>query len=373
MRSFLEMLHRGAWPSDLTSRWRSKLGAETFDALVATGILQPSDPATWYPCPGGGDACPRLVVENPGDAEHPFVAVPEDGGCCAAVPLREEDLAQHAVSAPHFVRALRGLLRIDGPFALDDELFPCTVRIGRTTEDALPRDVLLATWPTYDGFESFLASRRSARRPSLVLVPRRMRGVPSSVEDHHGPGEHVEIVFLEDLLAILDGRIQRVPDWRHAPGVREPDQSSGSAFCVLVAHDGARPIDEAAYRDIVGRADEFDLFIDTLARVEAGRCRASRRLPDGTVEGATLTPLHASILVELIERRQALGAGELPGLASHRSSEKQVEAARRAVDVKLGRYQWRALQLIRGDVSRYLFAPPEGFRFAVIRPIADGK
>lgn len=51
--------------------------------------------------------------------------------------------------------------------------------------------------------------------------------------------------------------------------------------------------------------------------------------------------------------------------------DKRVEAARRAIDVNLGRYQWRAVQTLRGDereTKRYLFNPPDGFRFAIVRP-----
>ena len=108
MRKFLDLLYRGSCPTDLTSRFPKKIGHETFNVLVSAGILQRGDPAEWYPCPGGGDDCPRRVVENPGDADHPFVAVPGgDEICCRAVPLSAKDIEQHITSIPNLLRALR--------------------------------------------------------------------------------------------------------------------------------------------------------------------------------------------------------------------------------------------------------------------------
>lgn len=373
MRRFLELLHRGACPAGLTSHFPARIGRVTFDALVAAGILPRGDPAEWYPCPGGGEECPRRIVENPGDDEHPFVAVPGAGVCCKAVPLREEDLAQHTTSIPNLVRALREVFGLHGGFDLDDELFPCTVRIGQTGGDGLARDVLLATWPTHSGFEAFLRSRRTNARGTLVLAPARSRWLRADIDALHGPGERVELAFLEDLVEVRDGRLQRR---RPAPPmVREPTTIYGEPpppFCMLVAHDGRRPIGEEEYRTVVARADGLDLFIDTMTKVEAGRYRASRRDTQGSSEETALTFQQAHALIELVERRKGLRAAELSALSAYGSPEKQVEAARRAVDVKLGRYQWRALHLLKGDereANRYLFNPPEGFRFAVVRPL----
>jgi len=370
MRDFLDLLQQGARPKDLTSKFPAAIGPATFEALVATGILEEGDIADWYPCPGGGDECPRRVVPNPGDAEHPFVAVPGSGVCCKAVPLREEDLATHTTSIPAFVRVLRELLGLDGVFDLDEELFPCTVRIGQTVGEGLPREVLLATWPSCDGFAAFLRSRRGLPRGTLVLAPVRSRWLSPDLEAQHGPGEKVELAFLEDLLEVRDGRLRRT---QHTIG---PGRASAAAqpspFCLLIAHDGRRTLDEAEYRDVVARAEAFDLFVDEMSKVEAGRCRAGRRGAEGTFCEATLTHQQAQVIVELIERRQGLRAGELAALGFNSNPEKVVETARRAVDERVGRYQWRTIQTLRGEDSkakRYLFHPPEGFRYAVLRPL----
>ena len=70
-------------------------------------------------------------------------------------------------------------------------------------------------------------------------------------------------------------------------------------------------------------------------------------------------------------RQQPLRASEIGGLNAFGSPDKQVEAARRALDVKIGRYEWRSTKLLRGDdrrAKRYLFQPPVGLRWVLLRP-----
>jgi len=71
-----------------------------------------------------------------------------------------------------------------------------------------------------------------------------------------------------------------------------------------------------------------------------------------------------------MERREPLRAAELSALNSFGSPNKQVEAARRALDVKVSRYEWRSTHLLRGELpeaKRYLFRPPDGLRWGVIK------
>ena len=146
-----------------------------------------------------------------------------------------------------------------------------------------------------------------------------------------------------------------------------------SAYCLLVDPDGTRRIDEATYREVV--AGEHDLLLDLLSTVTAGRYRALRRDDDGFHEDS-LTHQQAWAYAELMERRQPLRAGELEALNSYGSPDKQVEAARRALDVKVSRYEWRSTKLLRGDdrrAKRYLFQPPERLRWALLRPIGEGR
>ncbi|PID38066.1 MAG: hypothetical protein CSB49_07520 [Proteobacteria bacterium] len=117
-------------------------------------------------------------------------------------------------------------------------------------------------------------------------------------------------------------------------GVAEPVATyRASAYCLLVDADGPRRIDEATYRELVAGAEGHDLFLDLLSTVAAGRYRACRRDDDGFHEDS-LTHQQAWGYAELMERRQPLRAGELEVLNSYGSPDKQVEAARRALDVE---------------------------------------
>jgi hypothetical protein len=96
-----------------------------------------------------------------------------------------------------------------------------------------------------------------------------------------------------------------------------------------------------------------------LSTVAAGRYRACRRDDDGFHEDS-LTHQQAWAYAELMERRQPLRAGELEVLNSYGSPDKQVEAARRALDVKVSRYEWRSTKLLRGDDRRAVRGRPMG-------------
>jgi len=67
-------------------------------------------------------------------------------------------------------------------------------------------------------------------------------------------------------------------------------------------------------------------------------------------------------------------AAEVHALNGVNHPEKLIEAARRELDVKVSRYDWRSTQLLRGDTpeaKRYWFRPPEGLRWALLRPLVD--
>ena len=236
----------------------------------------------------------------------------------------------------------------------------------------LDREVLLCTDLNGAAPVAFLLARQAAAQPTLVLAHARTRYTSPEVEAHFaatstGP---VSVVFLADEMALEGGRVVR----RQPLGVAEPTTPyQVSAYCLLVDRDGARRIDEATYREVV--SGEHDLLLDLLSTVTAGRYRALRR-DDGELREDSLTHQQDWAYAELMERRQPLRAGELEALNSYGSPDKQVEAARRALDVKVSRYEWRSTKLLRGDdrrAKRYLFQPPERLRWALLRPIGEGR
>ena len=88
----------------------------------------------------------------------------------------------------------------------------------------------------------------------------------------------------------------------------------------------------------------------------------------------SLPARQAQTIVELIRAAgRPLRANEIRCLRESGVSDAQrlVEIARQAVDVRLGRYQWRAFHTVRGatpDAKAYAFRPPSDYEFAVVLP-----
>jgi hypothetical protein len=121
---------------------------------------------------------------------------------------------------------------------------------------------------------------------------------------------------------------------------------------------------------LVARAAELDLFIDTTITVDGGGHRGVRRDDRGVAEEAALTKHEAAALVELISTRKALRAGDFASVGVN-AIDKVVERARSKVDVKQGRYKWRAIHTLAADTpeaKRWQFNPPSEMRFAITFP-----
>jgi hypothetical protein len=376
MRAFLRLLQRDREPVLHTAMFAEQIGGETFDALKCAGVLVRADPADWYPCGGpDGDGCPRRVVENPGNPEHPYIAIcgREPPGCLD-VPLTEADLEQTAVSVAGLVRWLRELFDIRGTFELSDTVFPDVLTLGQAEWDGLNRDVFLAFAPSTPAFPTFLALRKKARQGTLVLAPTR-RCVPTSLSDLYSPGDRVELLFLEDALKNQNGAIRLNLTESLPSTVREiasPYYSPDRPFCRMFDQNGDRPITESEYRAIQNQADDRDLFIDMTTTIDAGRHPAGRRDLNGTYEETAVTPNEAMLLVTLISARRPMSLHDLRALGPDHP-DKIIERARRKADVKLSRYNWRAIHTLRGngtpELKQYSFNPPVGMSFVVLLPI----
>lgn len=376
MRAFLRLLQQDREPVLHTAMFAEQIGGETFDALKRSGVLVRADPADWYPCGGpDGDGCPRRVVENPGNPEHPYIAVcgREPPGCLD-VPLTEANLEQTAVSVAGLARWLRELFDIQGTFELTDTVFPDVLTLGQAQWGGINRDVFLAFAPLNPAFPTFLALRKKASQGTLVLVPTRL-WVPTSLSDLHGPGDRVELLFLEDVLENQNGAIRLNLTESLPNAVREiasPCYSPDRPFCRLLDQNGDRPISESEYRAIKNNADDRDLFIDTTTTIDAGRHPAGRRDLKGTYKETALTPNEARLLIALISTRKSMSLHELRSLGPDHP-DKVIERARRKVDVKLSRYNWRAIHTLRGDgipeSKQYSFNPPAEMSSAVLLPI----
>jgi hypothetical protein len=367
LHELLRLIEQAKSPTTLASQWRDRIGAELTVLLLRSGALVEREPLPSHPCGGpSGDGCPRLVVENHGCTSHPFVAVCGRGdGSCPEILLRPEDRETLALSVDGVVRVVRRALGIGGAIERDDAGFPDARRIGERGG----RAVFLVLSPAFPGFEAWLAARGDA----LVLVPFGV-GLATAVRDRFGVGQRVELVLLRDVLRLESGAIVGAPPepillLREPPGA---PYGSRSPTCLVIDNDGRRALDAAEYRALVARARELDLFIDTTVTVDGGAHRGLRRGDDGVVQEAALTKHEAAAIVELISTRKALRAGDF-GRLSLNAIDKVVERARSKIDVKQGRYKWRAIHTLAADTpeaKRWQFNPPRELHYAVVHPAA---
>ena len=141
-------------------------------------------------------------------------------------------------------------------------------------------------------------------------------------------------------------------------------------YCYTVTRSGVRALSRTEYERLLRTCDDYDLFIDGLTR--GARVRGG---PRGAWT-AKLTPREWGLLCEYIEsarplrpRRTRVGGRCLSEVAAA----KLFERARRKVDVRLGRYEYRAFRLHKdpaGAVGKsYEFAPPDAFTYCLIRPL----
>lgn len=368
MREFLRALQGSPFPEGTVRVLSKRFGTNTVQALINAKILERAGLRNQHNCADGTFGCSHEVVENPGDVAFPFVAVAMNDNGCRPVRLKPEDLIAWKTSLRGLCIFLSQIFRVQGPPNLNKEVFPWAFRLGRALWEGIEREVVLCT--NFNGELSvpYLTARRTSGHPTLVLGHARTRYMPPDLEARFASGP-VRILFLEDVLTVIDDRISL----RRSLSQEKPAPHADPAdYCVRVTPDIAEQIDESTYRATVARAEDYDLFLDLLSTLAGGRHRACRRDASGFHDSA-LTVQQAWAYAELMERRRPMRAGELSALNSFGSPEKQVEAARRVLDVKNGRYEWRATKLLRGDdrqANRYLFQPPEGLRWVLLRPLA---
>ncbi len=369
MRWFLGLLSNGGLPTALTKQFFELVGEKYFSALEKHGIIQTGEPARWYPGPAEDPTTLRRIVENPGDPEYPFVAIPDGDELNESVRLRRDEIALTTTSLLHLLRACQELFGAAGPVSMDTMLFPHTYSLGTEADG---REVLFSSAISDEGFPAFLLARKLLVRPTLVIVPARTQWMLPGLEPQHGPGDKVEIIFLEDELTLRKGDLAR-------NGTRHPPQtpatiattSSFSPFCTVLTGGGEQVLSEEGYRRIVDRAGSYALFVDTLVTIRAGR-HPGRCVDDSSqLRDFSLTVHEAGALVELVDRRRALRPAELHCFREAQISNpiKLVEGMRRKVDVKYGRGNWRSIHTLPAplpEAKQFVFNPPADLRYAIV-------
>jgi hypothetical protein len=352
----------------LAPDFRRVVGSETVDALLDSAVLTPAELADWYPCDGAYPGCPRRIVPNIGDALHPFVAVcGEASPMCHAIAVRAENLEQYTTSHEALARTVRRLLRLNGELTLLDDSYPDCVYLGESSRGELTYDVFLCRAAWDSAFEALLSDRLQTARRSIVFAPT-PRGLPLDLLHRYAPGGHVTLALLVDYVGLHEGKLILRPSFDELTvGRRAPTEPSW----MLISHDGRRSIANAEYGDLVRGADQFDLFLDSVAAGHSRTYSAGFRDRDHMFHRVKLSVLQMQALTELVSRAIPLRASELQSLqaAGVQNPARIVDLARRAVDVRLTRYGWRSFHTLAGESSgqkRYVFRPPPTLRYACV-------
>lgn len=353
----LALLEGSTWPRLPRVTWVEQLGVDATEALLRGGVLVGEGQATHLPCPLGG--CARRVVALP-DGGLVGLCERDDGAGCAELRVTAEQAELLAVSGDGLVRQLRRALRLSGASQLDTG-FPGAVLLG----EGGGRPVFFARQPGLAGFDAWLGSLTEA----TVWVPTRRWVPPAVLQRFRAPP--VELRLLDGELR-LEGHQLMVP-WEPPQllvrDVAAPRLVAGApVVCELLDGQGRRPLTAADYAELVAEVGSFDLFLDTTAATQGGSYPGLRRLVDGTVERVALTKHEAAAIVELVTTGRALRAGDFKTLTVS-SVDKVVEHARRKLDVKLSRYEWRAIHTLPGatrEAKQWQFRPEGLGRWGVV-------
>src|SRR5690606_42151746 len=111
-------------------------------------------------------------------------------------------------------------------------------------------------------------------------------------------------------------------------------------------------------------------FLDATRKAGGSRYRGGR-LDGDTFHEEFLTHNEAQAIIELVRTGRPLRAGEFDSLNLN-NMDRLVERARKKLDVRLGRYAWRAIHTLTGDspeANRWQFRPDQLTRWAVLAPL----
>lgn len=141
-------------------------------------------------------------------------------------------------------------------------------------------------------------------------------------------------------------------------------------YCQALTAAGLYDLDKAGYEGLLGNRDHYGLFIDGMTREVV--CMQD----PGGVRCTQLTPKEFGMIREYLlaarplrPRSTEVGSRCLSDAAAIKLFEK----ARGKVDVRLGRYQYRAFRLHKDatehGLKAYEFSPPPSFHYCLILPV----
>lgn len=362
MKDFFALLSRYGTPCFHPAEFKRRIGSDVYAALRRERVIIDLPLATWYECGGfDGSGCPRYVLHQPTEShpDRPYIACcGNERPHCGSVRISAADLEQVEVSNIELGRLLGRLYGVDDPSP--SPTFPRAFEIGRMPNG---RDLVFAPTPWLEGFEALLLARRTS---TTVLAPTRSRA-PAALVQRYAPGERVELRFLDDEIALVEGRLR-------LRGSGAADAAVAQTARLVIDHRGERAVADAEYRGLVAQRATLDLFLDLSAPVAAGQCMVHVRDAEGRTREVTLSVKRAHVLVELARTRAPVRPKQLRTAIDGEvfDAEQLVERMRKAIDTKIGRTSWHFIKTIAGVASKgkhYEFAPPPDASFAFILPI----
>lgn len=146
----------------------------------------------------------------------------------------------------------------------------------------------------------------------------------------------------------------------------QPAAPVRTIYCNAVIDGESKTLTFDEYQSLLGRITDYDLFIDGLRRI-AGRKNGEK------CESQDITTLELEMLAEYIESRKPLRPmnTRVGGRTSADAAQKIFDKARAKVDIRLGRYKWRAFTLhknLDSAMKAFEFRPPNDFRYCLLLP-----
>ena len=148
---------------------------------------------------------------------------------------------------------------------------------------------------------------------------------------------------------------------------RIEESANNDIYCRAITRESTQHLSRAEYDALQRTRDEYDMFIDGISR------EATSRKGSGPPQTAKLTSSELYILRDFIEsgkpmRPRDTKTGE--NCLSPVSAIRLFQQARKKVDMKLGRHEYRAFHLHKSshgpDCNTYEFVPPDDLTYCLI-------
>lgn len=329
--------------------------SEELKALLSSGILRETSRAERV-----GDLIVRQTAKG-------LFGVADEDEFFQPVPLVEDDVRQYEVVVSKVIDRIRRANDLKGvPVENGKRLFLVGERVlpGRQRADVY---LSLENHDPGDFMSICKKVHPTNPRPVVMLVP---RPIPLSVES-------VQLlrswdVFVAPLTAHLDGKRWALPWDQILKRSVEPaagQESAQKVYCHVIASEGTRSLDKAQYEKLVKTRNQFAMFLDGMTREAI--CRDDKNKP----RTAKLTSRELAILGDYIRAGKAVRPYATTTGGNSSSSEaarRLFESARKKVDVKRGRYEYRAFRLLKNPtdpkLNSFEFLPPDDLKYCVILP-----